>query len=228
MRRLFAASAVAFGLLLMGCQSGPPPKVYWREMLGKSIYDFADALPENNQQKVWIHNTDDKECDKGCQKGVEVVCKGGDCGGGAAAALPALPAVGGLFGGGASAEAAKTGPYDGLAFEVFSNYLTQKRKGRVIEQHHHNYMTEANVDTHKKIDVISEGKSVGSYASCEDLCLLDEAKKRRADKILAYQILEMKPDEMIIHLRFSDSKTGLVELSRTLKVQGMSITDNSF
>jgi hypothetical protein len=132
-----------------------------------------------------------------------------------------------MFGGGSGGEG-KTSAYDGLAFEVFSNYMTQRRKGRVVEQHHHNYMTEVIIDTHKKVDVIADGKSVGTYQSCEDLCTMDEAKKRRADKILAYQILEMKPDELTIHLRYSDGKTGLVELSRTVRVRGQSVSDNSF
>jgi hypothetical protein len=210
---------------------GPPPRIYWREMLGKAIYDFTDPLPENNAAKVWIHNMDDKECDKGCQKGVEF---GG--GGGAASALPSLPSVGGglggLFGGGGGSSGGSSGgggKWDGLAFEVFSNYLTQKRKGKVIEQHHHNYMTESGVSTHKKIEIISEsGKFAANFESCEDLCVLDEAKKRRADKILAYQILEMKDDECLIHLRYSDARSGMVEMSRTLKVVGMSITDSSF
>jgi hypothetical protein len=209
------AFAVTCLSMLVAC--GPPPKVYWREMLGKAIYDFSDPLPENNNSKVWIHNMDDKECDKGCQT------PGGS---GTGAAAGAVAAVGGLFGGGGGGGGG--GQWDGLAWEVFSNYLTQKRKGKVIEQHHHNYMTETNVSTHKKIEVIESGKVVGTFESCEDLCILDEAKKRKADKILSYQILEMKNDEMLIHLRYSDGKTGLVELSRTLKVVGMSITDSSF
>ena len=64
--------------------------------------------------------------------------------------------------------------------------------------------------------------------TCEDLCLLDEAKKRAADKILAYSILTMTNDEMRIHLRLSDVKTGLVEFSRTLFVQKGAVTDISF
>ncbi len=217
-RRLLVLAALT---ALTGCAS-QPTRILWREMLGKSINEFAEPLPENNQQKVWIHNMDDKECDKGCQKGVEGTCNK-DSGGGVAAALPS---VGGLFGGGGKSDAG--GAWDGLAYEVFSNYMTQKRKGRVIEAHHHNYMTEANTQTHKNVDVVAEGKSVGSYQSCEDLCMLDEAKKRRADKILAYQILKMEPEELIIHLRYSDGKTGLVEMSKTLKVHDSSISDSSF
>jgi len=219
-RRLLVLAALT---ALTGCAS-QPTRILWREMLGKSINEFAEPLPENNQQKVWIHNMDDKECDKGCQKGVEASCKGGDSGGGVAAALPSLG--GGLFGGGGKSDSG--GAWDGLAYEVFSNYMTQKRKGRVIESHHHNYMTEAQVQTHKQVDVIADGKNVAQYQSCEDLCLLDEAKKRKADKILAYQILKMEPEELIIHLRFSDSKTGLVEMSKTLKVHDSSISDSSF
>lgn len=221
MFRLLSASVLVS--LLAGCATQQRP-VMWREMLGKSIEAFSDPLPENNQQKVWIHNMDDKECDKGCQKGVEVVLAGG---GAPALALPALPSMPNLFGA-ASPGDSKTSAWDGLAFEVFSNYMTQKRKGRVVEQHHHNYMTEQLIDTHKKVDVIADGKSVGTYSSCEDLCTLDEAKKRKADKILAYQIIEMKPDELVIHLRYSDGKTGIVELARTVRVKGQSVIDNSF
>lgn len=212
-RALLLAS---FGFLV-AC--GPPPRIYWREMLGKSIADFTDPLQDNGSIRVWIHNMDDKECDKGCQAGVQNSCKGGE---GSGSSMPSMPSF--SFGGGDS----KTGPWDGLAYEVFSNYVTQKRKGKVVESHHHNYATELNANTHKVVEVISEGKAVGSFASCEDLCILDEAKKRRADKILAYQILEMKNEELLIHLRFSDGKTGLVELSRTLRIQGMSVTDSSF
>lgn len=222
MFRLVSASVLVS--LLAGCATQQRP-VIWREMLGKSIEAFSDPLPENNQQKVWIHNMDDKECDKGCQKGVEVIVAGG--GGPSLPALPSLPGIPNLFGGGAAGDS-KTSAWDGLAFEVFSNYMTQKRKGRVVEQHHHNYMTEQVIDTHKKVDVIADGKPVATFVSCEDLCTLDEAKKRKADKILAYQILEMKPDELLIHLRYSDGKTGIVELARTVRVKGQSVIDNSF
>lgn len=225
MFRLFATAVLASSLL--GCASAPRP-VLWRDMLGKSIEAFADPLPENNQQKVWIHNMDDKECDKGCQKGVEVVVAGGGAPALALPSLPAMPSLGNMFGGGGAPSESKTSAWDGLAFEVFSNYMTQKRKGRVVEQHHHNYMTELIIDTHKKVEVIADGKPVGTFQSCEDLCTLDEAKKRKADKILAYQILEMQPDELTIHLRYSDAKTGLVELSRTVRVRGQSVSDNSY
>ncbi len=192
---------------------GPPPKVYWREMLGKAIFDFSEPLPSNGSEKVWIHNMSDSECDKGCQKGVEfVTCDKG-------LALPALPALPSIGGG---------NRHDELAYEVFSNYLTQKRKGRVLEPHRHNYMTEANTSTRRKVEVIGDGGKSGVFESCEDLCLLDEAKKRRADKLLTYQILEMKNDEMLIHLRYSDARSGLVELARTLRVTGMAISDASF
>ena len=97
MKRLVLVSLVLSSSLI---SCGPPPKVYWREMLGKAIYDFSDPMPENNASKVWIHNMDDKECDKGCQKGVEVVLAGGGAGAPALPALPALPGLGNMFGGG--------------------------------------------------------------------------------------------------------------------------------
>lgn len=213
MKRLVLA--VVSASMFVAC--GPPPRVYWREMLGKAIYDFAEPLPAGSASKTWIHNQDDKECDGGKPKGVEFVTS--DKG----LALPALPAL--PFGGGASGGS----KFDGLAYEVFANYLTQKRKGRVIEAHDHNYWTELNPMTHRQITVISpENKAQATFDSPEDLCLLDEAKKRHAEKLLTYQILEMKNDELLIHLRYSDTKTGLVEISRTLKVIGMSISDVSF
>ena len=73
MFRLFSAAFVISSLL--GC-AGPQKPVIWREMLGRSIEAFADPLPDNNQQKVWIHDMDDKECDRGLQKGVEVIVGG--------------------------------------------------------------------------------------------------------------------------------------------------------
>ncbi len=225
MKRLFPL-VLGSALIWMGCASSPP-KVLWREMLGKSIADFTEPVRDNNADRIWIKNMDDRECDKGCKSGVEIVSCGGDKDSGGAASL--LPSPGGLFGlGGGDKAGPAPSPYDALAYEVFSNFLTQKRKGRVIESHHHNYMTEANPETHKKIEVIQEGKIVGTFSSCEDLCALDEAKKRRADKVLAYQILEMKADELLIHLRYSDVKSGMVELSRTLKVTGLSVGDYSF
>jgi hypothetical protein len=47
------ALALAVGsFVLIAC--GPPPKVYWREMLGKAIYDFSEPLPENNASRIRI------------------------------------------------------------------------------------------------------------------------------------------------------------------------------
>jgi hypothetical protein len=208
MSRFVAALVVAAALA--GCKS-TPDKVYYREMLGKSIADFTDPLQEPSVTKIWINNQKDDECDKGCTVG------GG--GGGALGAVGG--ALGGLFGGGG-------GGYDDLAYEVFSNYITQKKKGRVVEKHKHNYMTEASVSTHRNQEVIVDGKPAGVVVSCEDLCLLAEAKKKRAEKILSYQIIEMEPEKLVIHLRYSDTKTGIVEMSRTFRILGMSVTDWSF
>ena len=204
-------AALVFAATLVGCKS-TPDKVYYREMLGKSIADFTDPLQEPSNTKIWIHNMKDDECDKGCTVG------------GAPSAAGAIGgALGGLFGGGGGGSG-----YDDLAYEVFSNYITQKKKGRIVEQHKHNYMTEANVSTHRNQEVIVDGKPAGVVVSCEDLCLLQEAKKKRAEKVLAYQIIEMEPEKLVIHMRYSDTKTGLVELSRTFRILGMSVTDWSF
>lgn len=205
MFRFFAALAIAAALT--GCKT-TPDKVYYREMLGKSIADFTDALPEQSGTKIWINSMKDDECDKGCTVGQ-------------GAALP-VPSLGGLFGGGGGDS------YNGLAYEVFSNFITQKRKGRVVEHHKHNYMTETGASTHRQQEILVDGKPSGVQVSCEDLCLLAEAKKKKSDKVLAFQIIEMEPEKLVIHLRYSDVKTGLVELSRTFRILGMSVTDWSF
>lgn len=203
-------------LVLLSVASAGCTKPIWREMLGKSISEFTDNLKNSPSDKIWIHNMSDGECDRGCQAGL--LCGGG---GGGAVALPAMPS-GGFFGGGG-------GGYDGLAYEVFANYITLKKKGRVVEPHRHNYATDLGAETRAKIEVVkADGKGSATGMSCEDLCILDEAKKRRSDKVLAYQILDMKNDELIIHLRFSDVRTGIVEVARTLKIVGLSMTDISY
>jgi hypothetical protein len=222
MRRFVLVTITGLSCLSAGC--GTPPKPLWREMLSKSISEFTYPIRENNTDKVWIHNMSDSECDRGCQVGA--VCGGGK------EASSGLPGVGGggggvfgLFGG---SKGGGGGSYDGLAYEVFANYITNKHKGRVIEAHRHNYATDFGAETKQKIEILHEGKPIGSQLSCEDLCVLDEAKKRRADKVLVYSILEMQADEMLIHLRYSDVRSGIVELSKTLKVEGLAISDRSF
>ena len=186
-------------LTLTGC--GP---VFHREMLGKSIAEFSGQFKDANPlDKVWITSQSDSGCD----------CHGDLCKKGGA--------LGGFsFGGGGSS-------YDGLASEVFANYLTQKKKGRVVEWHKHNYFTDSKVNTHQALEVTEDGKKT-KVENCEDLCLLEEAKKRAADKVLAYQIVSMQAEELRIHLRLSDVKTGLVEFSRTLLVQRGVVANISF
>ncbi len=195
-------------VLATGC--GP---VLHREMLGESIRSFAARMKNGPEAKVWIAGPDDSTCDAGCFQG--------NCAGGKGKGLAGL---GGLF---SARPANAPSPYDGLAFQVFANYLTQRKKARVVETHRHNYATELNVDTHKKIEVVNDGKAV-STNSCEDLCLLDEAKKRKADKVLAYYISEMSANELTIHFRFSDVPTGLVEAAQTIKVRDLQAIDWSY
>jgi hypothetical protein len=166
--------------------------------------------------KVWIAGPDDNTCDSGCFQG--------NCGGGK---------KGGLLGGGLGSlfgpkPANAPSPYDGLAFQVFANYLTQRKKARVVETHRHNYATELQVQTHKNIETQLEGGKAATTQSCEDLCLLDEAKKRKADKVLAYYISEMSGTELTIHFRFSDVITGLVEAAQTIKVKDLQAIDWSY
>ncbi len=222
-RSIIGAICLAEVFAVSGCT-----KPLWREMLGRSISEFTTPIRDNNLDKVWIKNMSDNECNRGCQ--ASVGCCGKCSEGGVGGLLGAVGGGGGgggflgvLGGGGPSASS-----FDGLAYEVFSNYFTQKRKGRVVEAHRHNYATELNVETRTKIDYKEEGKIIGTGMSCEDLCLLDEAKKRHSDKLLAYQVIEMQPDEMLIHFRYSDVRSGMVELSRTLKVEGFQVGDRSF
>jgi hypothetical protein len=169
------------------------------------------------EAKVWIAGPDDSTCDSGCFQG--------SCGGDHKA-KSALGGFGSLFG---PKPANAPGPYDGLAFQVFANYLTQRKKARVVETHRHNYATELNVETHKKVEVLHEGqKTSTTTTSCEDLCILDEAKKRKADKILAYYIAEMSGTELVVHFRFSDVVTGLVEAAQTIKVKDLQAMDWSY
>lgn len=222
MRRIVLLTLVASGGT--GCVQTKP---FWREMLGKAVAEFTYPIRDNNPDRVWIRNMSDGDCDRGCQ--VSAACGGGSGSGGGGGGGGALGGLGGgLFGGGGGSPASAAGPFDGLAYEVFSNYVTQKRKGRLIEKHRHNYATDFGAETRTRIEIHREGKSSGTMLSCEDLCILDEAKKRRADKVLLYQILEMKNDELLIHLRYSDVRSGAVEISRTLKVEGLSISDRSF
>jgi hypothetical protein len=205
-----ALTLLAAAIWLTGC--GIP---YHREMLGKSIAEFSQPLRENNGDRIWISNMADSGCDSH-----GALCGGGglSLGGGGGGGL-----FGGFGGGG--------GGHDGLAYEVFANFITQKRKGKVVEPHRHNYATDLGVTTHVTQETVSEtaaGTKKTSHQSCEDLCLLDEAKKRKADKILVYSILEMKDEEMKIHLRFSDVRSGLVEFSRSLHVRRGTVTDISF
>lgn len=200
--------ALAVAVAASGC--GTPMHT---EMLGESIKLFAGKMKTNNE-KIWITGPADSACDNGCQLGG---CPGKTEKGGLVS--------GGLFGSSSSKDGSS--PHDRLAYEVITNFFTQKQKFRVVETHRHNYATELGVETRKKIDYLNEqGKNV-STMSCEDLCLLDEAKKRKADKVLVYHILEMSNEEMKIHYRLSDVVTGVVEASETIKVANMRAFDAS-
>lgn len=183
---------------------------YHTNMLTSSIKTFASKIQVANE-KVWVTSMADNTCDKGCQS--PLTCNGN--GGGVK--------LGGLFG--ASRDGSSS--YDRLAYEVISNYLTQAKKMRVVETHRHNYSTDLKVETRKKIDVVVE-KNVATGMSCEDLCLLDEAKKRNSDKVLAYRIIRMEDSKLTIHYRLSDVKTGVVEASHTIAVAHPNATDTSF
>jgi hypothetical protein len=200
-------------LVLAALASGCGPVLH-REMLGESIRSFSARMKNGPEAKVWIAGPDDSSCDSGCFQG--------SCGGGKSKAMSL--GLGGLF---APKPVNAPSPQDGLAYQVFANYLTQRKKARVLEPHRHNYATEGNVETHKKVEVTHEGQKTAT-TSCEDLCLLDEAKKRKADKVLAYYIGMITSEELIIHFRFSDVPTGLIEAAQTIRVKDLQAVDWSY
>jgi hypothetical protein len=209
----FALLGLSLGLTLTAVGGAGCGPVFHREMLGESIAYFSSRAKGAPNEKIWIASIGEQNnCDSGCNFG----CK--EKGGGAA---------GGLFSSLSSSKPAGASPYDALAHEVFANYLTQRKKARVIESHRHNYSTELNPETHRKIEFLHDNNKV-STSSCEDLCMLDEAKKRKADKILVYQIIEMKNDELTIHFRLSDVQTGIVEVAQTMKIENMRPIDISY
>lgn len=181
-------------------------------MLAESIKTFSGKMQAAPTDKIWVTSNSDSACDSGCQSPLT-------CGGGGGAGKK----LGGLFGGFGGPSSS-----DKLAYQVISNYLTQGKKARVIETHRHNYAMELKPDTHKKIDALVEGKTAVSSMSCEDLCLLDEAKKRNADKVLVYNILSMSANKLTIHYRLSDAKSGTVEASHTISVTHPTSSDTSF
>src|SRR5438445_12547163 len=115
-------------MLTMVIATGCGPVLH-REMLGESIRSFSARMKNGPDARVWIAGPDDSACDNGCQSGT--------CGGGSSAKKGGL--FGGLFG---PKPANAPSAYDGLAYQVFANYLTQRKKARVVEMHRHNYATE--------------------------------------------------------------------------------------
>lgn len=202
--RLYPYILFLVAAIMPGCSH------FHTNMLAESIKTFSGKMQAAPTDKVWVTSNSDSSCDSGCQSPLT-------CGGGGAKVK-----LGGLFGGGGQSSS------DRLAYQVISNYLTQGKKVRVVESHRHNYSTELKPETHKKIDTLIEGKTTASGMSCEDLCMLDEAKKRNADKVLVYHILSMGSNKMTIHYRLSDVKTGAIEASHTISVTHPTSSDTSF
>jgi hypothetical protein len=117
---------------------------------------------------------------------------------------------------------AVSSPLDLLAFEVFSNQVVASRWALLIEGHRHNYARDLKVETHKAVIVRPE-----TTTQVEDLCLLDEAKKRNAEKLLVYQMVGSSRGSILVHLRLSSARTGLVEVSRTLLSTAAGVDDRS-
>jgi hypothetical protein len=183
-------------------------------MLAESIKAFSSKVPTGANDKIWVASiADNNACDSGCQSPTSC---GGSKGG---------SKLGGLsfgFGGGGPSSS------DRLAYEIISNFFTQSKKARVVESHRHNYYSDGKVETHKKLDFAIDGKNVITGMSCEDLCMLDEAKKRNADKVLVYHLIHMESNKLTIHYRLSDVKSGVIEGSHTISVIHPASTDTSF
>ena len=111
---------------------------------------------------------------------------------------------------------------EALAWEVFQNQIVATRWAAVVEGHRHNYARDLKPETHRTVTTKSEAVS-----SVEDLCLLDEAKKRAVDKVLVYQVLGVARGSVLVHLRLSNARTGVVEVSRTLLATGQGVVDRS-
>ncbi len=112
-------------------------------------------------------------------------------------------------------------PLDAVAYEVFENQLTATRWAHVVEAHRHNYARDLKPETRKNV-VTKEGSTV-----VEDLCFLDEAKKRNVDKVLVYQVVGEAPGSVMVHFRLSDARTGLIEVSRTFLAGDGAVEDRS-
>lgn len=200
--------------LLVVAAVAPGCSHFHTNMLAESIKAFSAKMTAAGTDKVWVTSMSDSACDSGCQSALTCANGGGGKGG----------KIGGLFGGFGGGPSGD----EKLAFEVISNYLTQAKKVRVVETHRHNYATDLKTETHKKIDAVIDGKTAVSSMSCEDLCLLDEAKKRASDKVLLYNILSMGSNKLTIHYRLSDVKTGVIEASHTISVNHPMSSDTSF
>jgi len=203
MRALAFFALVGAMPLTSGCT------VFHTEMLGESIRTFSSRGFKPND-KVWIANPEDSLCDAACAG-----CKK-DSG-------SSLGGLGSLF----SKPTSGASSYDKLAYEVFANYLTQRHKVKVVETHRHNYATELNPETHRKVEVTMDSNKINT-TSCEDLCMLDEAKKRKADKVLVFHIIDMEADKMTIHFRLSDVASGVVEQAQTMKIIDLRAQDFSY
>lgn len=122
-----------------------------------------------------------------------------------------------------TARAVAQGHYlDPLAWEVFSNQVVSSRWAFLIEGHRHNYARDWKPETHKTVVTKPD-----TATAVEDLCFLDEAKKRNADKVLVYQVLGTDRHSVLVHLRLSNARTGLVEASRTLLASPLGVEDRS-
>ncbi len=176
----------------------------YRPMIATATSEFTKPMGKTDE-RIWIAPPGDF-CDDGNQSGVAA--------GGAS-----------MFGGGPSGPSA----FDSFAVEVMTDWLTKNRRGQVIERARANYMTGDKTKTRLwQTDKAHGGEDAGNdvtVGTFEDMCILDEAKKRSAEKVLTFRIMEIQAEEIKIHMRLSDVETGLVEISRSLQARRSAVRD---
>ncbi len=190
-------------LALVGCG---PPVTNQRKLIANAFQKFSSFKEMPTSARVWLTNQDDNECN------YPPTSNG---------APGALISVSGHV------NSAPMTPYDAVTYEIFSNVITDKKWGQLIEAHRHNYATDLKAQTRRSVEMGTKDAPRTTMSS-EDLCMLDEAKKRNADYVLVYQVLNNYGSVLFMNLRLSNAHTGIVELAKTLRSDNRAVSDISY
>ena len=176
---------------LLSCASS----VIQREHLRAALKEFILPVEKNKNWKVWITSMSD------------------DCSGDEISYWYEAPV--GQY-------ALKTNIF---VVEVFTDYLVRTKQWNIIERNRSNYWNDIsdivyfnNTTQKTETETSAEGKEEQKISfNVTEMCLLDETKKRSADKILSFRVFfrGSPGNKPTIHLRLSDVKTGIVELSES-------------